>query len=99
MANFKYTAKDSDGKALNGFFEASDYASALDVLRKKGLIIVSVSEASPKAGFSSASFGKKKIKMDDIVVFSRQLATRWLEPVTVLAAPRNLIFTGILFFL
>ena len=75
MANFKYTAKDSDGKALNGFFEASDYASALDVLRKKGLIIVSVSEASPKAGFSSASFGKKKIKMDDIVVFSRQLAT------------------------
>lgn len=75
MANFKYIAKDSEGKNLNGFFEAADYAAAIDALRKKGLIIVSVNEALSKLKFSTLSFGKKKIKMDDLVVFSRQLAT------------------------
>lgn len=75
MANFKYIAKDSEGKSLNGFFEAADYAAAIDALRKKGLIIVSVNEALSKFKFSTPSFGKKKIKMDDLVVFSRQLAT------------------------
>lgn len=75
MANFKYIAKDSEGKSLNGFFEAADYAAAIDALREKGLIIVSVNEALSKLKFSTPSFGKKKIKMDDLVVFSRQLAT------------------------
>lgn len=74
MPNFKYIAKDHDGKPANGFFEAADHAAAIDVLRKKGLIIVSVSEALPKFKMSM-SFGKKKVKMDDLVVFSRQLAT------------------------
>lgn len=75
MANFKYIAKDSEGKNLNGFFEAADYAAAIDALRKKGLIIVSVNEALSKLKFSTTLFGRKKIKMDDLVVFSRQLAT------------------------
>ncbi|OGW94308.1 MAG: pilus assembly protein PilC [Omnitrophica bacterium RIFCSPLOWO2_02_FULL_45_16] len=75
MANFKYIAKDSEGKSLSGFFEAADYAAAIDALRKKGLIIVSVNEALSKLKFSMPLFGKKKIKMDDLVVFSRQLAT------------------------
>lgn len=75
MANFKYIAKDSEGKSLNGFFEAADYAAAIDALRKKGLIIVSVNETLSKLKFSTPSFGRKKIKMDDLVVFSRQLAT------------------------
>lgn len=74
MPNFKYTAKDSAGKNLSGFFEAPDSANAVDMLRKKGLIIVSVSEVQGKFGFSP-SFGKKKIKIDDLVIFSRQLAT------------------------
>ncbi|MFA6610453.1 MAG: type II secretion system F family protein, partial [Candidatus Omnitrophota bacterium] len=41
---------------------------------KKDLILVSINEASAKWNLSF-SFGKPKIKMDDIVVFSRQLST------------------------
>lgn len=74
MPNFKYIAKNQDGNNITGFFEAADHDSAIDMLRKKGLIIVSVSEALPKFNLSF-SVGKKKVKMDDIVVFSRQLAT------------------------
>jgi type IV pilus assembly protein PilC len=74
MPNFKYTAKDNSGKAVTGFFEAADYATAVDMLRKQALIIVSVKE-SGKMKISAISFGKKKVKIDDLVIFSRQLAT------------------------
>ena len=69
MPNFKYTAKDSSGKAIAGSFEAIDYASAVDMLRKQGLIIVSVNEAAAKSNIFSMSFSQKKVKTDDLVVF------------------------------
>lgn len=75
MPNFKYTAKDSSGNTANGVFEAADYAAAVDTLRKKGLIIVSVREAAGRSKSHAALFSSKKVKIDDLVVFSRQLAT------------------------
>jgi len=75
MPNFKYAAKDNSGKTLSGFFEASDRAQAIDSLRKKGLIIVSMNEVPPMTNLSIFSFRGKKVKTDDLVVFSRQLAT------------------------
>ena len=74
MPNFKYTAKNNSGKAIAGFLEVADYAAAVDTLRKQGLIIVSINEAS-KMKISAMSFGRKKVKIDDLVIFSRQLAT------------------------
>ncbi|MDP3729898.1 MAG: type II secretion system F family protein [Candidatus Omnitrophota bacterium] len=75
MPNFKYAAKDNSGKTVNGVLEAADYAAAIDMLRKKNLVIVSVKESASKSEIFSMSFGKKRIKADDLVVFSRQLAT------------------------
>lgn len=75
MPNFKYIAKDNSGKTISGIFETMDYAAAIDTLRKRGLVIVSVKEVAAKINFSNMSFGKKKIKTDDLVVFARQLAT------------------------
>lgn len=74
MANYKYVAKDQNGKNLTGTIEANDRNDVIATLRKKDLIIVSISEASPRLTFS-VSFFRKKIKLDDLVVFSRQLAT------------------------
>jgi type IV pilus assembly protein PilC len=76
MPNFKYTAKDDSGKTVSGLFAAVDYTVAVDMLRKKGLTIVSVNESAAKSNiFAAMSFGKKKISTDDLVIFSRQLAT------------------------
>jgi type IV pilus assembly protein PilC len=75
MPNFKYVAKDNSGKTVSGIFEAVDYAAAVDALRKKNLVIVSVKESAARLNISNISFGSKKIKTDDLVVFSRQLAT------------------------
>lgn len=74
MPGFKYVAKGQDGKSVNGVLEAKDRASVIELLRKKDLIIVSVSESAAKFKFQ-LPFGAKKVKLDDLVVFSRQLAT------------------------
>ncbi len=77
MANFKYVAKDQQGKNITGSLEAKDRSDVIDMLRKKDLIIVSVEEAAAKFGFAIPFLSKRKrrVKLDDLVVFSRQLAT------------------------
>ena len=76
MPNFKYVAKDQEGKNLTGILETVDRQGAIAQLRKKDLIIISVSESKPGFKLSSLSFGpKKKVKLEDLVIFSRQLAT------------------------
>ncbi|MDD5422641.1 MAG: type II secretion system F family protein [Candidatus Omnitrophica bacterium] len=75
MGKFKYAAKDNSGNAVTGTIEAKNRAEVIDILRKKDVIIVSVSEQVSGFKFPSLLGGKKKVKLDDIVIFSRQLAT------------------------
>lgn len=88
MPNFKYVCKDRDGRSLTGSIEAKERAGAIDILRKKDFIIISVSEASSGRGISLPFFGvrKKKIKLDDLVMFARQLATMVDAGITLVAA-------------
>ena len=72
MANFKYVAKDAEGKTLSATIEANDRESLIDMLRKKGLIIISITDTKDRGLKLS---GEAKVKLDDLVIFSRQLAT------------------------
>lgn len=76
MANFKYVVKDSSGKTLSGVIEAASKDGAIQSLRAKGMIIISLVEQK-RSVFSTAGLKgmRKKVKIDDLVVFSRQLAT------------------------
>ncbi|MBF0252270.1 MAG: type II secretion system F family protein [Candidatus Omnitrophica bacterium] len=74
MANFVYVAKDIGGKTIKGDVEAQDKANALDLLRNKNLMVLKLEETSQKKGFSLFS-SKKKITVDEKVIFFRQLAT------------------------
>ncbi|PIU41578.1 MAG: pilus assembly protein PilC [Candidatus Omnitrophica bacterium CG07_land_8_20_14_0_80_42_15] len=78
MPSFRYVAKDQDGTNINSTVESADKKSAIDYLRKKNLIILSIEEASAQSIFSALAFfsgARKRVKLDDIVIFSRQLAT------------------------
>jgi type IV pilus assembly protein PilC len=76
MPNYKYVAKDSEGKTVTGHIVAPDNEELITMLRKQGLIIVTVSESKgQKKSFTSISFGKQRVTQDDLVIFSRQLAT------------------------
>lgn len=75
MPNYTYVAKDSVGKTITGVIEAKSNEDLINILRNKGLIIVNVKETAKKGKGGQISFLKQKVKMDDLVVFSRQLAT------------------------
>ena len=71
MPTFKYTAKETTGKTVNGVLEYSDKALLIDALRKKGLVIISIQEIAKRKAMLSGG----KVKLEEIVIFSRQLAT------------------------
>lgn len=71
MPTFKYIAKETTGKTVSGILEYSDKELLIDALRKKGLIIISIEETVKK---KVMSFGDS-VKLEEVVIFSRQLAT------------------------
>ncbi len=80
MPLFGYVAKDSQGLKLSGMIEAGDQHEAIGVLHKKGLIVISVKEEKAK------KVKEKKVKLDDLVIFSRQLATMVESGITLVQA-------------
>ena len=77
MPNFKYTIKDVAGKTLKGVVQADSKDNAIQSLRAKGMVIISLDEEKRlKLSFGGGKTQRKtKVKIDDLVVFSRQLAT------------------------
>lgn len=72
MGTYKYTAKDKSGQTVVGTLDAAAETEVIEALHNKELIVVSVEEAR-KPALKSKSGGK--VKLDDLVIFSRQLAT------------------------
>ena len=91
MTTFRYAAKDSAGKTVEGMIDAEDRGAAIADLRAKDLVVLDVQQGgkpgkapkAPKApgekqGFSfNLSLGKPKAKVNrqELVLFTRQLAT------------------------
>lgn len=77
MAKFIYTAKDNSGRTIRGEVEAPEKGRALGILREKNLLILKLEAV--KEGFSLGGLFKlparSKVKLDELVIFTRQLAT------------------------
>ncbi|NQU73256.1 MAG: type II secretion system F family protein [Candidatus Omnitrophica bacterium] len=73
MPLFEYVAKDRTGNTINDVFEAPERQMALDKLRSQNLIVISLKEKSAALKRMAGIGGR--VKLDDIAVFSRQLAT------------------------
>ena len=74
MPVFKYAAKDQDARNVSGKISAESQTAGLEELRKRQLTIISIQEVKGSGGGQKA-FQRKKVKVDDVVLFSRQLAT------------------------
>lgn len=73
MAVYKYVAKSKEAQTLSGVLEAKTQSEAEDILRSKNLVIISLRETQGKGLLKKKLAGK--VALDDLVVFSRQLAT------------------------
>lgn len=77
MAKFAYIAVDAQQKVINGTTELPDRASVIIALTKQDLRPVSIKEVSKAKGFSidlNNLFQSKKVKSDQLVIFTRQLS-------------------------
>ncbi|MEM7817065.1 MAG: type II secretion system F family protein, partial [Candidatus Aenigmatarchaeota archaeon] len=72
MPNFVYIVKDKEGKILKNTLEAESKDKLIEYLHKEDFIILSIEEAKKKIR-TVKKIGK--IKVDDLVIFSRQFAT------------------------
>ncbi|MBI3990976.1 MAG: type II secretion system F family protein, partial [Candidatus Omnitrophica bacterium] len=73
MPTFKYVAKEQSGRTVTGMMDSTDVPAVVESLRKRNLFVISVDAGQVKRG--GVSRGRKKVKSDDMVIFSRQLAT------------------------
>ncbi|MCL2389880.1 MAG: type II secretion system F family protein [Endomicrobia bacterium] len=97
MPKFKYQAIDSQGKNSSGVKEAANQKEVISALKAEGLFPVKIEETSGKSAISQA-FSKSneksaanrtqkgKVKLQDVALFCRQLATLVNAGVSVLEA-------------
>jgi type IV pilus assembly protein PilC len=79
MTVFSYIAVDSKRSPVNGTIDLPDRNSVIDTLTKQGLRPISIKEAklgstSVSSNFSKLLGGEKRIKSDQLVMFTRQLS-------------------------
>lgn len=73
---FSYKATNQEGKAVSGTIEAADRQALLEILHKQGLHPVLINAGASKAKSSSKLFKpKEKVKLAELVIFTRQLST------------------------
>ena len=85
MATYAFKALDLTGSPSKGEMEAGDKQAVAAQLRSKGLIVVDIEELVPKsAGDLLARW--KKVKADDLVIATRQLATMVQSGMSLLRA-------------
>ena len=78
MPTYRYVARSATGEVIQGTRDASTQAELLDLLRQQGLTPTSIdlSGGSTSSSRSKKNVGKGgRVKLSDLVLFSRQLAT------------------------
>jgi type IV pilus assembly protein PilC len=102
---FKYSVRDRSGKLVNGELAAETEAALVQRLKSMGYAPVSISEANSglKKDISIPGFGKNKVKLKDLAIFSRQFATMinsglsLMRALTILAEQtENKVLAGII---
>lgn len=76
MKHYAYKARDSHGKAIEGFFEALDLEGAENYFRKTNLIPISYAETQA-LGFLPRFLREGKVPDIDTIAFIRQLAAAY----------------------
>ncbi|MEI6892266.1 MAG: type II secretion system F family protein [Pontiella sp.] len=84
MAHFKYIGRSKDGERVDGVVESNDRAGAVRIIESMGYILVSVTETTKThlqdAGqkkrfkFELGFQRKSKMKLQDLLLFSRELS-------------------------
>jgi type II secretory pathway component PulF len=92
MPTFKYRVRDKTGKAIEGKMEALTLESAGDQLYRLGHLPVSIEKMEEGSLFNLSDLMSqfKKVRLEDLVLFSQQLSTLYKAGIPLLTALNNL---------
>lgn len=74
MPTFQYVAREASGRSINGTFEAANTSMVVRHLRERGLTPTTIEEARAAKGRRQKK-SRGRVRLDDLVVVSRQMAT------------------------
>lgn len=86
MAQFEFLAVNNKKASISSTIEATDRLAAINMLKSKGLRVVTIKEKSSKSGGFSFAKKSKGVKAEELVVFTRQLSTMVSAGVPILRA-------------
>lgn len=75
MPTFAYVVKDKLGKTHSGTLDTASRNSLIEQLWKQEFIIISIDERQAGGGGPMLKVGQPRVKTEQLVIFSRQLAT------------------------
>jgi type IV pilus assembly protein PilC len=90
MPIFRYKAIGRDKRVINGFIDAANEATAMEILEEKGMTILNLEEEGRKLNFSVTALFNK-IKTKDVVIFARQFSVLISANVTLVQSLKILI--------
>ena len=95
MAQFSYKARNANGELTSGVLEASDSSSVAQILVGRSFIPLEIVEtqARVKTESSGINFFTPAIKLDDLVIFARQMYSLAKSGIPILRAVKGLADT------
>ena len=86
MAKFDFTAISSTNKTIKSTIETTDRVSAIASIREQGLKLTNLTEQSASKSGNRFKLGRRKVKSEEIVVFTRQLSAMVSAGVPIIRA-------------
>lgn len=96
---FKYSARTPEGEQTNGFIDAASVDLAISALQRRNFLITAIEPVEKGGSGISGSLTRllggfnlfQRVKMEDVVILSRQLATLFESKVPVVSAFKVII--------
>ena len=91
MTRFSYQARDANGRPFNGHVEAASATVVAEQLSESGAIPLAIAAVqAERAPALALSWFKPKVKIDELIIFSHQMATLAKAGISVVRAVRGL---------
>ena len=95
MANYSYTARNASGELTSGSLEANDAPAAAQILMGRQFIPIEIKQSKDgPATNTPISFLTPSIKLEDMVIFSRQMYSLSKSGIPIIRAVKGLADTS-----
>ncbi|WP_339771257.1 type II secretion system F family protein [uncultured Paraglaciecola sp.] len=95
MANFTYTARNASGELTSGNLEATDASSVAHILLGRKFTPIEIKEAKASTNTSlDMSLFTPKIKLEDLIIFSRQMFSLTKSGIPIIRSVKGLADTA-----